>query len=252
MRSLCIIFVSVGLLMFSAGCAVTQDQNTPVGEWSEVNPVSGTNYWIYVPSTYSHDVPMRVVVTCHGTPPFDVSNMHIRAWKMVGEDYNCIIVSPDLGATDGILGDGPLVGMLRNERIIMNIISELGYRYNIDLGNIMIWGFSGGGFPTYWVGLRHPEIFSVVVAQGCNFSEPNLDGWYPADATQTPVLIYYGSHDPGTIISQSQHGIRYLRNKGFNVEEDRLAGVGHERLPEVAMRFFAKHAKLTRPSLPTN
>jgi poly(3-hydroxybutyrate) depolymerase len=252
MRRMLIMLIGAGLIALSAGCAVPQPQNTPVWEWIESNPVSGKAYWIYVPSTYSHDVPAKVVVTCHGTPPFDVSNMHIREWKMLGEEYGCIVVAPDLGATDGILGDGPIVGMLENERVIMSVISELGYRYNIDLANIMITGFSGGGFPTYWVGLRHPEIFSVVVARSCNFSEYNLDGWYPPDAVQTPVKVYYGSHDPGTIIGQSRNGIRYLKSRGFQVEEETIQGIGHERRPEVAMAFFRRHWRQPRPSLPTN
>ena len=248
MRRACILILATMVL---AGCPVPQPQNTPVSQWHEVNPVTGSGYYLYVPSGYRPDTPAPIIVTCHGTPPFDVAEHHIREWKMLGETYNCIVIAPELIGTDGILGDGPLVGMKENERRIVSIICQLGYRYNLDLNNMMITGFSGGGFPTYWVGLRHPDLFSVVAARNCNFSEGNLDGWYPTEARQTAVIIYYGSVDPGAIKYQSRNGIDYLRGKGFSVTPRVIPGAGHDRHPEVAMDFFRRNWRTPNPSLLT-
>ena len=234
-----------------AGCAVPQPQNTPVSQQYETDPVTGHGYWIYVPSTYRHDKPMPLIISCHGTPPYDVASHHIREWKMLGEQNGCIVIAPELIATDGLIGDGPIVGMLSDEKIILSIISWVGYRYNVDCANIMITGFSGGGFPTYWVGLRHPDVFSVVAARNCDFNEGNLHGWYPSEAMNVPVLVYYGENDPGAIQSQSQNAIRYLRSRGFSVESRIIPGVGHERRPEYAMEFFRRHWKTPRASLPS-
>jgi len=245
------ILLTIVVAALASGCAVPQDQNTPVSEWREVDPTTGAGYWIYVPSTYSHNRPAKVIITCHGTPPWDIANMHIREWKMLGENHGCIVVAPELRDTDGIVGDGPPVGMLADEKRIMSVISILGYRYNIDLANIMITGFSGGGFPTYWVGLRHPEIFSVVVGRSCNFSVGNLDGWYPPEAVRTPVMIYYGSLDLPNVTSESLRGISYLQQRGFTVESTVIEGIGHARRPEVAMGFFRRHWRTPRPSLPS-
>lgn len=244
---LVVLLVLVGLL---GGCAVTQDQNTPAWQRYELDPATGRGYWIYVPSRYRHDRPAPLIVTCHGSPPFDVSSHHIREWKMLGERNGCIIVAPELIGTDGILGDGPRVGMLANERFILSLLSLLGYRYNIDRANIMITGFSGGGFPTYWVGLRHPDIFSVVAARSSNFNKGNLDGWYPMDALKTRVLVYWGQNDPAAIRLQSEAAVRYLRSKGFSVRTATLPGVGHQRRPEVAMAFFRKNWRVAVPTMP--
>ncbi len=230
------------------GCAVTQPQNTPVSQRLLLDPTTGRSYYIYVPSTYNHSRPTPVVVTCHGTPPYDVADMHIREWKWYGERNGCIVIAPELQATDGIIGDGPLIGMYDCERMILSVISLLGYRYNIDKANIMITGFSGGGFPTYWVGLRHPDIFSVVVARNCNFSRNNLHGWYPPEAVNTPVMVYYGQNDPGAIVGQSRAAISYLRTMGFKVETRILPGTGHGRHPEIAMAFFRRHWRLPKSS----
>jgi poly(3-hydroxybutyrate) depolymerase len=245
-------FVTYFLLCVTAvlaGCAVPQPQNTPVDQRLEADPVTGRQYYIYVPSTYRHDRPAPLIVTCHGTPPYDVAEHHIREWKMLGEQNGCIVIAPTLIATDGIIGDGPLVGMLSDERFILSIISLTCYRYNVDRANIMITGFSGGGFPTYWVGLRHPDVFSAVVARNCNFSEGNLRNWYPPEAVNTPVLVYYGENDPAAIKLQSMAAIRYLQSCGFAVESGVIPGAGHERHPEVAMTFFRKHWKPSRPTM---
>ncbi len=193
------------------GCAVTQDQNTPVSERHEVDRATGRGYWIYVPSGYRADTPAPLIVTCHGTPPYDVSSMHIREWKAIAQQNGCIVVAPELIATDGIFGDGPITGMVADERFILSLVSELGYRYNIDRANVLITGFSGGGFPTYWVGLRHPDVFTTVVARNCNFSQSNTEGWWTPESLRTPVKVYYGQNDPGVIKSQSEQAIGYLR-----------------------------------------
>ena len=85
------------------GCAVPQPQDTPVWQRRELDPVSGRAFWIYVPSTYTHARAFPVIITCHGTPPYDIAEHHIREWKMLGERYGCIIVAPELIATDGPL-----------------------------------------------------------------------------------------------------------------------------------------------------
>ena len=233
-------------------CAVTQDQNTPVSQTLEKDPGTNQEFWLYVPSTYRHNKCMPVIISCHGTPPYDIADHHIREWKSLGEKHGCIIIAPRMNATDGILGDGPIVGMKANERAILSILSLLGYRYNIDRANIMITGFSGGGFPTYWVGMRRWDVFSAIVARNCNFSKSNLDTWFSREnlpSQQPPsIMIYYGEHDPGTIIAQSKKAITYFREIKLLTETKIIPGAGHERRPEVAMEFFQKNLRKSRPS----
>jgi poly(3-hydroxybutyrate) depolymerase len=241
-------FTALFSLLLSGGCAIPQSQNTRAWQRCETDPATGRRYYLFVPDTYNHDTPAPVIVSCHGTPPFDIADHHVKMWKKLGEDNGCIIVAPTLMGTDGLLGDGPVIAMLANERFILSIISQLGYRYNIDRANIMITGFSGGGFPTYWVGLRHPDVFSTVVAQNCNFSRHNLHGWYSPEARQTSVMVYYGSNDPFSIALQSRWAIDYLLEQGFRVEARIVGGVGHQRRPDVAMEFFRRHWRKPKPS----
>jgi len=246
MRSACLLLV---LLVAVSGCAVEQPQNTPEPHWREIDQATGRGFWIYVPSTYNERTPAPLIVSCHGTPPYDIAEYHIREWKMLGERNGCIVVCPELIGTDGLIGDGPLAGMLLDERYILSLISFMSCRYNIDRNNVMITGFSGGGFPTYWVGLRNPKVFSVVVGRSANFSKPNLDNWYPPEAKEVAIYVYHGENDPATIVLQSKAAVRYFREKGFDVSEHVIPGLGHQRRPEYAMDFFRQHWRPPKPSM---
>ncbi len=231
-------------VVFLCGCPLPPDTApTRAGKWYMREPVTGSGYWMYLPKDYSHEKPMKVIISCHGTPPFDVAKHHIDTWGMYGDKYGCIVICPELVGTDGIFGAGAIYDMKENEERILSILSSLSYQYNLDRANIMITGFSGGGFPVYWVGLRHPDIFSAVIAQNCNFNQGNTDGWFPRAATKIAVMIYYGQNDPLPIKVQSKNGIDYLRSKGFTVKTRviRHERTGHDRHPEIAMEFFKQN-----------
>ncbi len=241
--------VLLSLVPLLGGCYVPPGPVETDNPWGWIDPVTGRLFYLYVPTTYREGRPAPVIVSCHGTPPYDVAQHNIDTWKGYGEKYGCIIIAPSMDGTDGIFGDGPTHAMLTDERTIISVLSLLGYKYNIDRANILITGFSGGGFPAYWVGLRNPDIFSCIIAQNCNFNEPNTDGWYPPEARETPIFVYYGENDPGTIVAQSKNAIRYLHRKGFTVQTRIVPGAGHERHPEIAMNFFRRHWRTPEPTM---
>lgn len=228
-------------MLVLTGCPSESTGDVPVGKWLLKDPVTGQNYYIYVPNTYRHEKPAPVIFSCHGTVPFDVSHSHIETWKGYGERYGFIIVCPDLVGTDGIFGNGPTHAMLEDERRILSILSTLSHKYNIDRNNVFLTGFSGGGFPTYFVGLRHPDIFRAIAPRNSNFNEGNTDGWYPPEAKKMPIFIIWGDNDPGTIRTQSENGVNYLRRKGFKPTIKILPNTGHKRKPRYTMDFFLKH-----------
>ena len=238
-----------GLLLTGCPSEPPRADATPVGKWYWTEPATGATYYIYVPKRYTHKQPAPVIVSCHGTVPFDVANSHIETWKWYGEDHGFIIVCPELVGTDGILGDGPVASMLEDERRILSILSTLSYRYNIDRNNIFLTGFSGGGFPAYFVGLRNPDVFRAIAPRNANFNRNNTEGWWPAQARSLPFFVIWGENDPGTIKDQSQRGVQYLRSKGFKIQSRILPGIGHERKPQYTMKFFLDHLREPRGTM---
>jgi predicted esterase len=241
------IFVLVVLALLVTGCPVTQPQNTPVPEKLFTDPGTGGGYFLYVSTAYNRNRPAPLIVSCHGTVPFDPAESQVRELKMLAEQHGAILICPKLTSSDGILGSGSINSLLHDERLIMSMISHMHYLYNIDRHNILITGFSGGGFPAYFVGLRHPDVFSCLVARNCNFNRHALEDWYPPEALETPIKVYWGEHDQAPIKSQSRDAIDYLRSAGFQVETEEIPGAGHDRHPEIMMRFWLRHWHGTPP-----
>jgi predicted esterase len=243
-----------GLILFagllSAGCHVPYTPPTPGKVWYGNDTVTGRGMYIYIPMKYRKDTPMPILVSCHGTPPWDIAEHHSRTWKWYAENYGFILLCPKLEGTDGIFGSGATGGMKSDERTILSMISTLSYRYNVDRNNIWITGFSGGGFPAYWVGLRNPDVFSCIVAQNANFNEGNTAGWYPSDTKNSglKMMIYYGEVDPAPIQIQSENAIRYLRSAGFSPYAKVIPG-GHARHPEVAMAWLLQNRRAPQGTL---
>jgi poly(3-hydroxybutyrate) depolymerase len=222
------------------GCAVPQ-KAAPVPYRLMLEPTTGAQYFLYVPTTYRREKPAPLIVSCHGTPPYDVAAHHVRELSLLAEQHGCLLLCPKLSSTDGLLGTGPTPSLLEDERRVMTIIGQLHYLYNIDRKNVLITGFSGGGFPVYFIGLRHPDIFTAIAARSCNFNRHSVENWYPAEAMETAIIVYFGENDPGAIQGQSRNAIDFLRAAGFQVETLVIPRIGHERRPEYAMKFWLQH-----------
>lgn len=227
-----------------AGCAVPQDQNVPNQERLLTEPITDRAYYLYVSSRYEPSRPAPVIISLQGTAPYDTADGQVKEWKKLAEDHGAILVCPTLTSSDGILtpaDDGLVRRLLDDERFVMTILGQLHYRYNIDRRNIYLTCWSGGGFPLYFIGLRHPDIFNAICARQATFRQGAVDGWYPPEARRLPVLIFYGTADFGTIQQQSQNAYDYLRSQGFQTVELTTTPGGHERHPEVAMEWFLRH-----------
>ena len=223
------------------GCAVTQDQNTPVSERHEVDRTTGRGYWIYVPSGYRADTPSEpLIVTCHGTPPYDVSSMHIREWKKpcraerlhrgrAGADRHRRHLRR---RADHRHGRRRAVHPLAGERTGL----PLQHRPRKHANH----GFFRWQLPTYWVGLRHPDVFTTVVARNCNFSQSNTEGWWtPESLARRSKFTTAETIRASSRASRSRPLVTCAR-PGGNRGDPRP---GHERHPEVAMDFFRRHWK---------
>ena len=241
-------FLVLACILALGGCAVPQPQNTPVAPKLMVEPITGRPYYLYVPSTYREGVPAPLIVTCHGTDPFDVAAYQVGEWKMLAERHGCVLVCPKLTSTDGIFGAGAHDRLLDDEKLIMSIVGQMHYLFDIDRRNVLMTGFSGGGFPVYFIGLRHPDVFTAVIARNCNFNARSVHGWYPPEARALPLMIYYGQADPLPIQVQSEEAISFFRAAGFNIEVKVVPGGGHQRTPEVAMDYWLRHWNGQRPT----
>lgn len=233
------------LLPALAGCPVFQSQNTPVDQFRDTEPVTGTKYWAYVPSWYRDDRPWPLVITLHGTYGFDSSDAQIKEWKALAEKRGFIVAAPQLQSVQGVLPvpeDWRRDDLKADEQAILSLREHMLRTYNIHPRAVLLTGFSAGGYPMYYTGLRNPETFSALVARGCN-SEPEMFADIPLTeaAKNLPIIIIHGKDDLGPVGRQSWAMFRYLReNECYATEHYKVRG-GHIRQPEAAWKYWKPH-----------
>lgn len=253
-QCLCRVFAALALLslpLLTLGCwaGVAQSQYTPVSEKFGEEPTTHGHYVLYVPSTYDSRFPCPVIVTCAGgwAPVYDVPGRHIQEWKTLAENHGWIVVAPWVGqwvtsslwSVEARMHKNEKI-MRYNEKMILGCLSLLRDRYNIDEKRVCITGLRSGGYATYGVGLRHPDVFAAIVARKCSFTEDFLPLVLPPGAETVPVLVYWDERDSTEVHKQSLAAVDSLRSKGLTVEKRIVAGAWYDRRPEIAMGFFLK------------
>jgi predicted esterase len=93
----------------------------------------------------------------------------------------------------------------------------------------------------YFIGLRHPDIFTALAARQSTFRRSVVEGWFPDTARDMPVLIFHGTFDLVPVTADCKAAYQFLKDNGFREVELTTTPGGHVRHPEVAMDFFLKH-----------
>jgi predicted esterase len=164
---------------------------------------------------------------------------------MLAEQEGFIVVAPHLYSVQGILPRHPglwFSDLARDERTILALIDEVANRYNIDRSCILLTGFSAGGFPLWYTGLRNPDQFQMLVARACN---SDLDLFESVEVTpearRMPIYLFWGKDDLQPLQSQCWQAYRWLREHDYDETEMREVDGGHLRRPEMAYEEWEQY-----------
>ena len=238
---------TIGMLASAAllcGCPVTQPQDTPVPQRVCTEPATRATYSLYVPSTYE-DRPNRrwpVVITLHGSALWDGHRRQVKEWKALAELHDFLVAAPDLESAEGILPNpNYLDDLRRDEQVVLALRDELIRRYNADPDRVLLTGFSAGGYPLWWIGLRNPQAFQMLISRAANCDVATLERIeLSKTARKLPIFVYWGKDDP----EMRKHGyaaFRWLRlHECYETRKDEIQG-GHWRRPQVAYRAWRPH-----------
>lgn len=228
------------------GCVVTQSQDVHGKTMDVSDPITERNYYLYLPQSWNKDRGQRypLIVSLHGMKPFDNAMPQLMSWKKICDEQAWICIAPQLKSPD-MLNQFPFRyvddAILNDEAQVLASVGDVIAKYNADPNNVLLTGWSSGGFLIHYMGARHPEMWSVVSAQGSNFSEDIMPEKLTEAARRTPIYIYHGANDFPGVVSDSNEAMQwYIRNGYSSVRMDEAPG-GHERHPEFGARFFIGH-----------
>ena len=115
----------------------------------------------------------------------------------------------------------------RAEAMLEALVEEVGQRYGVGEGRMVLGGFSQGGMMTYRYGMPNPELFAglVVLSGGVN-GQDELRDRLPAHRDQ-PIFISHGTEDGVIPVEEARRSLRFLKEEGYTPEY-REYSIGHE------------------------
>ncbi len=236
-----ILFPAVVALAILTGCPANLNR-VPGSTESVRENDSGGKYLMYVPSWHSNEKTWPIVVTCHGTIPWDTADLQMREWRGLAERVGFIVIAPRLTATNGIVlttTSAQLKGQLQDEKLILNAVNKAIRSLNGDRTRVYMAGWSGGGYAVYHTGVRNPDVFRALVVRMGTFKEKYLPDVASRIDPYQPASIFFGSGDPlPGINKQCRQAYEFLKSHGSKRIKLREITGGHRRRPELAFEVF--------------
>jgi poly(3-hydroxybutyrate) depolymerase len=202
---------------------------------------------LYVPSKLPRHGSCPLVISCHGRGGSGQGEM--KAWRSLGERYEFLVACPDMvTATNDRPPKSHLPPAQEDDEVLMEIVRTVSARFRVSRRAVMLTGFSGGGNPSYYSGLRHPEVFTHICTRGGNFAPqemPDTDTVARGKGVQE-IYVFFGDHDHPLIrgepdgTGQAYQARDALKRAGYeHVTFEKVAGMKHESRPAKAAAWFA-------------
>jgi chitodextrinase len=203
--------------------------------------VSGRQYYRYIPAGYTPSVSWPLVVSSHGTytsftsgPDYPGADM--SRWDVLAPP--AIVICPFFYSARS---DMWASNAADDDLIVKRMVEEVAASYNIDRDNIMLTGWSGGGYPTHYIGNRNPDYYRCIVPRKANFVSSLVTTDIGNRAKHMPVYMFRGQNDLADIYEQFTTAVQwYGTTIGYkHLQYETLAGEGHSPAHEdLAWNFF--------------
>ncbi|HZS09828.1 MAG TPA: prolyl oligopeptidase family serine peptidase [Blastocatellia bacterium] len=184
-------------------------------------------YRVYVPSKYDAAKPAPLVVALHGMGGDE--NSYFTGYdngviKREAEARGYIVVCPKgRGPASMYQGDA--------ERDVLDVIAAMRRDYKIDEDRIYLTGHSMGGYGTWSIAIKHPELFAAIapIAGGGN---PKALG----QITHVPEIVVHGDKDPTVPVQRSREMVKAGQELGIKIKYIEVPGGNHTDVAVPAMK----------------
>ena len=231
--------LSLLALAFSTGCPVVQNLPSPGRVVKEREPETRRAYSLYVPAKYSSARSWPLVITCHGTPPWDTAAAQFEEWRGLAERRGFLLAAPELVGTHGDIVPPPAEQIRRqmeDEETILALVRTIKGAYAIDDNRVFLTGWSAGGYAVLFTGLRHPDIFRALSVRQGNFDPAFVEPCVPFLDRHQAIQVTFGSEDV-LLAKQPANCIAWLRSHDIEPTLQERAGF-HKRDPVPVAAFF--------------
>ena len=224
----------------------------------------------YLPPGYDRAKKWPLVLHIHGYNPANPE--YVRWWSV---DARHLMADIEYANHQGIIymephGRGNTTYLGLGDQDIVRVIRLAKQRFSVDDDRVYLVGDSMGGWGTWNVATRHPELFGAIapIYGGSDYhserSEDDLGKLKPLDQflaekqsswsmaeglLQTPILVTHGDVDKSVNVDFSRYGVRMLERWGYNIRYVEMPGYGHEDLNamEGIVNWFLQYKRNPNP-----
>jgi len=192
-----------------------------IGRYAHRSEIDGTlqPYTVFIPRDYNEEYPTPLFVTLHGSGVNEVQYayslaMVLGAGRFRGGIPKMIMIAPQArGLSDWYIGN--------SGRDVLECIDHIKALYNIDEENIILDGFSMGGYGAWRLSLLHPRLFkAVIIRSGAIFPPPYLKGENILDLLDKgkglDFFIVHGAKDNAVSVENARRAVQKLKELDIN------------------------------------
>ncbi|HEY1204511.1 MAG: prolyl oligopeptidase family serine peptidase [Bryobacteraceae bacterium] len=211
------------------------------------------------------------MVKLHGYNPANPE--YVRWWGVDSRHH--VLADTEYNGHQGVIyvephGRGNTQYLGIGDQDVVRVIQLAKERFHIDEDRVYLTGDSMGGWGTWNVGTRHPDLFAAIapifggVDYHSQFSEEALakltplagyfqekqSSWSMAESLlNVPIFVHHGDVDQSVNVDWSRYGVRLLQRWGYNIRYAELPGYGHEDLGiwEDLFNWFLEHRREANP-----
>lgn len=215
--------ITVLTVVFVITLAACSPTGPAEGRLLEKESEHSYNYLLYLPMGHNKDKQKKwpVIVFLHGT---SMRGDNLEKLKLYGlpsllenrKDFPFIVIAPQC----------PKDKMWASEEWLMPLLKETGAAYRMDEERIYLTGISLGGEGTWYLAVKHPDVFAA--AAPC--SGPTLKLGLPLKAKKIkhlPVWVFHGARDTNILPEEPQEMVEALKKHGGNVKFTLFPAKGH-------------------------
>ena len=200
-------------------------------------------YRLFIPRTYDPQQSYPLVVYLHGGGGSGGDNLqqilkgnasgsHVWASEHVQGEHPVFVLAPQ--APEGATWGGPEASELSAAaREMLEIMESLEREFNIDKARLYLTGQSLGGFGTWDVIIRRPNLFAAAVplcGSGIVPQYPFRKVYSSSEFSrikEMPIWVFQGADDENVPAVGPRNTVDTLREIGSRVRYTEYGGVGH-------------------------
>ena len=175
-----------------------------------------------------------LLISAHGNG--GAGPREIQGWLQIAKQHRFTIVCPSF------LSSVNASHLSEDEPYLKDCLGWIkdNLKYNAD--NVFMVGFSGGGYPTWYLATKRPDVFRGIAFQSGNFFtadyyDLSLSRWF-----NKPIKLIWGSQDLDDIAPENQTAIAALKDADCkNYTTEVVPGGHHQEHQDIVVAWMEQN-----------